>query len=50
MKYENCKHCAYCEYHDEDGYHGYYCGGRGYLEDQDKLENIIECDWAEEVN
>ena len=51
MKYENCKNCAYCEYHDEvvDGieYKGFYCGGFDYLTDKARLENIEECEYAE---
>lgn len=51
MKVENCKACAYCEYHDEvvDGieYKGYYCGSFEYLTDKAKLENIEECEYAD---
>lgn len=51
MKYENCKNCICCEYHDEiiDGieYKGYYCGDFEYLTDNAKLENIEECEWAD---
>lgn len=51
MKYENCKECAYCEYHDEvqDGveYKGFYCGGFEYLTNEAMLENIKECEYAD---
>ena len=51
MKYENCKDCAYCEYHDEveDGveYKGFYCGGFDYLTDDARLDNIDECEYAD---
>ena len=52
MKICNCKDCPYLEYHDEvtDGveYKGYYCGGFDYLTDSARLENIEECEWADE--
>lgn len=51
MKENNCKNCAYCEYHDEitDGieYKGYYCGAFDYLTENSRIENIEECEWAE---
>lgn len=51
MNYENCKECAYCEYHNETvngiEYKGHYCGGFDYLTDDAKLENIDECEWAD---
>jgi hypothetical protein len=51
MTFENCKHCTCCEYHDEvvDGveYKGYYCGDFEYLSDMAKLENIEECEHAD---
>lgn len=51
MTVQNCKNCAYCEYHNEviDGieYKGYYCGANEYLTDMAKIENIDGCEWAE---
>lgn len=51
MDVERCKYCGYLEYHDEveNGveYKGYYCGDFNYLDDNAKIENIEECEWAE---
>lgn len=47
MKYENCKNCAYLEYHDDaknENYSGYFCGAFDYLTDNAKIENISECE------
>ena len=53
MKYESCKDCAYLEYHDEttDGveYKGFYCGAFDYLTDNAKIENIPDCEYADEM-
>lgn len=52
MDYEKCKNCAYLEYHDEifDGieYKGYYCGAFDYLIDKARIENIDDCEHADE--
>ena len=52
MNENKCKDCAYLEYHDEifNGveYKGYYCGAFEYLTSKAKIENIEECEWAEE--